>query len=66
MLVRSLVILLALSNAGCLHPDRSPKPGSNYVSNSGEWIEIGADGKAHKEALPLDQVPAGMLKSAIP
>ena len=67
MRVRNLVFLLACSLAGCLHaPARTPKPGANFVNNDGTWVEIGTDGKAHPVALPLDQVPMGMLPSALP
>ena len=53
---RYLVLLVAVLLAGCVGTSRSrsPKPGSNYVNNSGEWIEIGMDGKAHHAAMPLD------------
>jgi hypothetical protein len=59
---RYLVLLVAVLLAGCVSSSRarSPKPGSNYVNNSGEWVEIGMDGKAHQSALPLDQIPIGM------
>jgi hypothetical protein len=58
---RYLVILAAFLVTGCASASRSryPKPGSNYVNNSGEWVEIGLDGKAHQAALPLDQLPIG-------
>jgi hypothetical protein len=58
---RYLVLLAAFLLVGCLSPSRAryPKPGSNYVNDSGEWVEIGMDGKAHQAALPLDQVPIG-------
>ncbi len=58
---RYLVLLVAVLLAGCASPSRarSPKPGSNYVNNSGEWVEVGLDGKAHQAALPLDQLPIG-------
>jgi hypothetical protein len=59
---RYLVLLAAVLLAGCISPSRAryPRPGSNYVNSSGQWVEIGLDGKAHQAALPWDQAPAGM------
>ena len=58
---RYFILSLALLLAGCISPSRarSPKPGSNYINNKGEWVEIGLDGKAHQAAMPLDQLPIG-------
>ena len=67
MSVRFLLVLLPFVLVGCLHaPARTPKPGANFINNSGNWVEVGTDGKPHAVALPLDQVPTGMSRSSIP
>lgn len=57
-----LVFGLALLLAGCAQTIRDQKlrPGTFYVDSSGDLIEIGSDGKAHKSGMPLDQWPMGL------
>jgi hypothetical protein len=59
---RYFIMLLAFLLTGCTYVNRSQhlRPGSVYVNNHGSLIEVGADGKAHKMDMPLDQWPQGL------